>query len=85
MEPVPLPNDILCSGFTDISSVILNQNMEEFAIMSFSSAKKNSSHFLIFICQICAKNFSKNFILEDPFANLKGPEFLEMGKTYFFK
>lgn len=36
MEPVPLPNDILCPGFTDILSVIL----QKFAIMPVSSAKK---------------------------------------------
>lgn len=43
MEQMPLPNDTVCSGLTDILSVILNQNMEEFAIMPFSSAKKCQS------------------------------------------
>ena len=36
MEPMPLRNDILCPGFTDILSVIL----QKFAIMPVSSAKK---------------------------------------------
>lgn len=57
MEPVHLPNDIFCSGFTDTSSVILNQNVEEFAIMPFPFAKKIASHFLMFICQMCVVIF----------------------------
>lgn len=36
MEPVPLPNDILYPGFTDVLSVVL----EKFPIMPVSSAKK---------------------------------------------
>lgn len=61
MEPVCLSSDIFCSGFTDTSSVILNQNIEDFAIMPFSFEKKNASHFLMFICQICVVIFLKNF------------------------
>lgn len=43
MEPVPLPNDILYPGFTDVLSVVL----EKFPIMPVSSAKKSASHFLM--------------------------------------
>lgn len=56
MESVPLPNDILCPGFTDISSVI----SEKFAIMPFSSGKKCQS--LSIVCQICVgKNVKEHY------------------------
>lgn len=58
MEPVPLPNEILCSGFTYVLSAILNQNIKEFAIMTFFfQQKKYASYFLMFICQICVEKF----------------------------
>ena len=73
MEPVPLPNDILCPGFTDILSVIL----EKFAIMPVSSAKKSASHFLMSVKYVLEKNVN-NFNLWATFGNLKDRELLEM-------
>lgn len=55
MEPVPLPNEILCSGFTYVLSAILNQNIKEFAIMTFFfSAKKACQLFSdVYLSNMC--------------------------------
>lgn len=49
-----LQNYIPCSGFTNILSVTLNQNMEEFVITLISSSA-SASHFLLFVVKYVLK------------------------------
>lgn len=76
MEPVPLPNDILCPGFTDIFVCYFGEICN---YASFFSKKKSASHFLMSVKYVLEKNVN-NFNLWAPFGNLKDRELLEMVK-----
>ena len=53
MEPVPLPNDIFCSGFIDISSVIFESEHGGICNYAILFKKKKMAFSDVYLSSMC--------------------------------